>query len=244
MTTSATSRGTTSMRIGESPSDCSASICSVTTIEPSSAEIAAPERPATTTAESIGPSSRAIVNATRAADEVADAVLHGLIGGFERKDHAGAERGQEHDAPRLHAQEVGLLDGLAHANAQPADEPCAVGQQHRGTARVREEPGRLAPELFEHTHDGREFRERCKDALHRFDAVCERRHVRRRGCTGADRARRARGRRRQAGPARRARSPRSSAHRREIRGALGRRRFAGAQRTLRTCAARAASRDR
>ena len=42
----------------------SASICSVTTIEPSSAEIAAPARPATTTAESIGPSSRNDLNAT------------------------------------------------------------------------------------------------------------------------------------------------------------------------------------
>src|SRR3984885_500642 len=64
MMMSASKRGTTSMRVGDSPSDCRASICSVTTIEPSSAAMAAPVRPATTTAESIGPSSRAVVNAT------------------------------------------------------------------------------------------------------------------------------------------------------------------------------------
>ncbi len=58
MTSSATSRGTTRKRAGSSPIERSASICSVTTIEPSSAAIAAPTRPATTTAVSMGPSSR------------------------------------------------------------------------------------------------------------------------------------------------------------------------------------------
>ena len=55
MTSSATRRGTTRKRAGSKPIERNASICSVTTIEPSSAAIAAPTRPATTTAVSIGP---------------------------------------------------------------------------------------------------------------------------------------------------------------------------------------------
>ena len=142
---SASSRGTTSMRTGESPSDCKASICSVTTIEPSSAEMAAPERPATTIAESIGPSSRDHREGDRAADEVADPVLHGLDRRLEREDHAGEERGQEHDRPRLHAQQIGLIERLADADAQPGDE--ARGARRAAVvdaAGIREEPGRLA----------------------------------------------------------------------------------------------------
>ena len=122
MMSRARSRGTTSIRTGERPSDCSASICSVTTIEPSSAEIAAPERPATTTPVSIGPSSRAIVNATPAPTKFPGR-RHGLVRGLERKHHAGGERGQEHDARRLDPQTERLIDRLAHADAQLAENP-------------------------------------------------------------------------------------------------------------------------
>ncbi len=64
MIISASKRGTTKKRTGAKPSDCSASTCSVTTIEPISAAIAAHTRPATTTAVSIGPSSRTFVYET------------------------------------------------------------------------------------------------------------------------------------------------------------------------------------
>src|SRR5580700_3575263 len=86
ITTIASSRGTTSIRTGESPNAWRASICSVTTIEPSSAEMA-------------GHRER-----DRAADEVADAGLHGLNGGFEREHHPGKERRQQDDRPGLDAE--------------------------------------------------------------------------------------------------------------------------------------------
>src|SRR5438552_13701427 len=60
----ASTRGVTSTLTGLTPIDCSASICSVTTIEPSDAVIAAPARPANTIPVSIGPSSRTSPNAT------------------------------------------------------------------------------------------------------------------------------------------------------------------------------------
>src|SRR5450432_3814455 len=60
----ASTRGVTSTFTGLTPIDWSASICSVTTIEPSDAVIAAPARPAKTIPVSIGPSSRTSPNAT------------------------------------------------------------------------------------------------------------------------------------------------------------------------------------
>ena len=57
-------RGVTSLRIGSTPSARIASICSVTTINPSSDAIELEFRPATMIPVSIGPSSRIIVSAT------------------------------------------------------------------------------------------------------------------------------------------------------------------------------------
>ena len=56
--TSATSRGATSLRTGSVPSARIASICCETTIEPSSAAMAEPTRPAIIRPASTGPSSR------------------------------------------------------------------------------------------------------------------------------------------------------------------------------------------
>ncbi len=52
------SRGATSLRMGSVPRERIASICWVTTIEPSSAAIPEPTRPDTMSAVSTGPSSR------------------------------------------------------------------------------------------------------------------------------------------------------------------------------------------
>jgi hypothetical protein len=61
----ARSRGATSLRIGSDPSTRRASICCVTTIEPSSAAMPEPTRPVTISAVSTGPSSRTIDTQTR-----------------------------------------------------------------------------------------------------------------------------------------------------------------------------------
>ena len=60
MTRPASMRGTTSLRIGSVPSARSAAIWSVTIIEPSSAAIPDPTRPATIRPVSTGPSSLTI----------------------------------------------------------------------------------------------------------------------------------------------------------------------------------------
>ena len=60
ITVPATTRGTTSLRTGSVPSDRSAAICSVTTIDPSSAAMPDPTRPVTISAVSTGPSSLTI----------------------------------------------------------------------------------------------------------------------------------------------------------------------------------------
>ena len=56
----AASRGATSLRMGSEPSTRRASICWVTTIDPSSAAMPDPTRPVTMSAVSTGPSSRTI----------------------------------------------------------------------------------------------------------------------------------------------------------------------------------------
>ena len=64
MKTVAMTRGTTSRRTGEIAIARSASTCSVTTMEPSSAVIPEPTRPPTMSAVSTGPSSRTSERAT------------------------------------------------------------------------------------------------------------------------------------------------------------------------------------
>ena len=61
----ASTRGTTSLRIGSVPSARSALIWSVTTIEPSSAAMPDPMRPVSISAVSTGPSSLTIDALTR-----------------------------------------------------------------------------------------------------------------------------------------------------------------------------------
>ena len=56
----ASTRGTTSLRIGSVPSARKALICSVTTIDPSSAAMPEPTRPASINAVNTGPSSLTI----------------------------------------------------------------------------------------------------------------------------------------------------------------------------------------
>jgi len=60
MTRPATMRGATSFRTGSLPRTRKASICWVTTIDPSSAAIPEPTRPVTMSAVRTGPSSRTI----------------------------------------------------------------------------------------------------------------------------------------------------------------------------------------
>ena len=64
MMTTARTRGRTSRRIGEIAIERSASTCSVTVIEPSSAVIPEPTRPPTISAVRTGPSSRTNETAT------------------------------------------------------------------------------------------------------------------------------------------------------------------------------------
>jgi hypothetical protein len=65
MIKAASKRGVTSFLIGSVPKLCSASICSVTRIEPISAAIPDAARPATINEQSTGPSSRTIDAPTR-----------------------------------------------------------------------------------------------------------------------------------------------------------------------------------
>ena len=64
ITVPAMTLGTTSLRTGSVPSARSAEICSVTTIDPSSAAMPEPTRPVTISAVSTGPSSLTIDAAT------------------------------------------------------------------------------------------------------------------------------------------------------------------------------------
>src|SRR5579875_1526524 len=147
---SASNRGTTSIRVGERPSASSASICSVTTIEPSSAAIAAPARPATTTAVSIGPSSRTVGD--RASDERRKAVADGLHRGLERDDGTGEERGQQYDRPRIHPEQVRLVDRLLSPNREAPGEVQGFTEEFRNAAGVLEKADRLAACFFEELH--------------------------------------------------------------------------------------------
>ena len=112
MTSAASTRGVTSFLIGSVPSVLSASICSVTRMEPSCAAMPEPTRPATISPASTGPSSRIIeAETSRPMYIVAPKAAH-LHAGLQGEHHAGEEAGQQHDAERLHPDLVHLLDEI------------------------------------------------------------------------------------------------------------------------------------
>ena len=110
MISAASTRGVTSFLIGSVPSVLSASICSVTRIEPSCAAMPEPTRPATISPASTGPSSRIIDAETRRPMYIVAPKRLQLHARLERQHHAGEEAGEQHDAERLDADLVHLLD--------------------------------------------------------------------------------------------------------------------------------------
>src|SRR5665213_2039266 len=84
-----------------------------------------------------------------ASDEVAHAVRRQLAGALERDHHAGEQRGQQHDRPRLDAEKVRLIERLADADPQGRDEAKRVEKQLGDASGVGEDTGRTPPDLVE-----------------------------------------------------------------------------------------------
>ena len=113
----ASTRGTTSLRIGSVPSARSALIWSVTTIDPSSAAMPDPTRPVSISAGQ----HRSELLDHRRADEPADdrprAELIERQPALQRQHRAGEEAGQQHDRQRFDADGVELLDDVVPVDA-------------------------------------------------------------------------------------------------------------------------------
>ena len=111
MRTTARTRGTTSRRTGEIAIARSASTCSVTVIEPSSAVMPEPTRPPTMRAVRTGPSSRTSESDDDPADEELSAERRERVRRLEGEHHAGEERRDSRDRDRLDAELVHLVAG-------------------------------------------------------------------------------------------------------------------------------------
>ncbi len=152
ITSSATSAARRGSASGSSPIERSASICSVTTIEPSSAAIAAPTRPATTTAVSIGPSSRTEAYATAPPTKLA-------------KPYATACCADSSEITMPVKSDVSMT---MTSDCTPSSAPCEIvsptrirsramkpsdsRREQRQAARIFEEVGRRAAETVEQLH--------------------------------------------------------------------------------------------
>ena len=101
-------RGVTSLRMGSTPRARMASICSVTTIDPSSLAIEEALRPLTMTPVSIGPNSRIMVSADKLPGDRGGAKGRERSRRLQRQHAAGGESGEHHDRQRAEADDVGL----------------------------------------------------------------------------------------------------------------------------------------
>jgi hypothetical protein len=106
----ASTRGTTSLRMGSVPSARSALTWSVTAIEPSSAAMPEPTRPASISAVSTGPSALIIEALTRRPTIRPGAELIQRDARLQRQHRAGEEAGQQHHGERAQPDDVELLD--------------------------------------------------------------------------------------------------------------------------------------
>ena len=105
-------RGVTSLRIGSTPRARMASICSVTTIEPSSLAMEEALRPETMMPVRTGPSSRIMVRLTKR-PVTAVAPNCGQSGGRLQGEHAAGEKaGEQHDGGGSDADDVGLHEEI------------------------------------------------------------------------------------------------------------------------------------
>ena len=109
MNTVAVTRGVTSFFMGSVPSARMASICSVTTIEPSSLAMPEELRPATIRPVSTGPSSRTMEVETSCPISVMEPKRCRVLARLQRQHAAGEEAGEHDDGQRAHADQVGLL---------------------------------------------------------------------------------------------------------------------------------------
>ena len=127
MTSAAMRRGTTSFLMGSTPSVLSASICSVTRIDPICAAIPDPDAPGD---EDGGEHGTELAD-HRCGDEPADvhgrAELRHLHGRLECEHHAGEEAGEQNDAERLDADRVHLLNDVTAVERPGEDEPYRLG---------------------------------------------------------------------------------------------------------------------
>ncbi len=103
-------RGVTSLRIGSTPRARMASICSVTTMEPSSLAMEDALRPATMIPVSTAPSSRIMVRRDELTCNRRGAELRERGRGLKRKHAAGKEAGKDDDGQRTDADNVGLSE--------------------------------------------------------------------------------------------------------------------------------------
>src|SRR5579875_2611866 len=88
----------------------------------------------------------------RASDERRKAVADGLYRGLERDDGTGEERGQQYDRPRIHPEQVRLVDRLLSPNRKAPGEVQGFTEEFRNAAGVLEKADRLAACFFEELH--------------------------------------------------------------------------------------------
>src|SRR5581483_10783725 len=79
----------------------------------------------------------------------------GLDRALQREHHPGEQRGEHDDRPGLHAEEIGLVERLADADAQRDDEAQRVAEQLGDPAREGEDVDGPPPHIVEDLHSGR-----------------------------------------------------------------------------------------
>ena len=119
----APTRGVTSFLVGSVPRARMASICSVTIMEPSSLAMPEALRPATISPVISGPSSRDHADGDQLADQRDPAKSLQGAGRVQRQQRADGESGQNHDGQRADADQVRLLQHVAHVE-RAAEEVC------------------------------------------------------------------------------------------------------------------------
>ncbi len=109
-------RGVTSLRIGSTPRARMASICSVTTMEPSSLAIEEALRPETMTPVSTGPSSRIMVSETNWPVTAVAPKAESVAADCSASTPPVEKPGEHHDRQRSDADDVGLDQELGPVN--------------------------------------------------------------------------------------------------------------------------------
>ena len=124
-------RGTMRKAMGSMASTRSASICSVTTIVPSSAVLLAPTRPEIISAVSSGATSRSVPKPAAPAEQPLGAVALHQRRGLDDHDGAGEERRDDDDGQRLDRHLVEVALQLRAVEARREGEERATGCARR-----------------------------------------------------------------------------------------------------------------